>query len=87
MRAKLVSGQHEIYGTVRAIDDTKLTVEKRDGSLIMVDASQARANYRMAEPSIGHALLARGTYDASGVLTADTILHAKDNPAMWHSDR
>lgn len=87
MRAKLATGEHEIYGTVRAINNAKLTVEKRDGSTITVDASRAKARFRMAEPSVGHALLARGTYDGEGVFIANTILHAKDNPAMWYPDR
>ena len=80
-------GEHEIYGEVRAINDAKLTVEKRDGSMVTVDASPAQAKFRKAEPSIGHALLARGTYDGQGVLIANTILHAKPNPRMWYGDR
>jgi hypothetical protein len=87
MRAKLARGEHEIYGKVRAINDAKLTVEKRDGSTLTVDVSGAEAKFRKAEPSIGQALLARGTYDGEGVLIANTILHAKPNPRMWYSDR
>ena len=65
----------------------QLAVEKRDGSTVTVDTTLAEAKFRMAEPSIGHALLARGAYNADGVFEANTLLHAKDSRAMWYPDR
>jgi hypothetical protein len=87
MRAKLAPGQHEIYGTIRGINGDTLTVQKRDGSMLTVDASGAAEKYARAEPKIGKALVARGSFSLSAVLMADTVLHAKSSPAMWHPDR
>src|SRR5581483_11683082 len=70
MRVKLAAGEHEIYGTVRAIDGDKLTVEKRDGKTLTVDSSRAEALYAKAQPQVGKALVARGTYSPAGVLEA-----------------
>jgi outer membrane protein assembly factor BamB len=87
MRVKLGAGEHEIYGTVKAIDGAKLTVQKRDGSTLIVDVSRAEAQHAKAQPQIGKALVARGTYSSAGVMQASAALHAKNNPAMWYPDR
>lgn len=87
MRAKLADGEHEIYGAVRAIDRSKITVAKRDGRTLVIDASNANANGNMAQPAVGKALIARGAFTPSGVLKARMILHAKSNPKSWHPDR
>jgi hypothetical protein len=86
-QAALAMGQHEVWGTVRKIEGTVLTVEKRTGDLITVDAAQAFAAFHAAQPSLGHAVLVRGTLDTAGVFHADTLLHAKDSSAMWQPDR
>jgi len=87
MRTQLAAGQHEIFGMVKAMTGERLTVVRRDGSTLIVDASAADRHYRMAEPSVGRALIARGAFDALGILHADTILHALQNPKMWQPDR
>lgn len=87
MRVKLAPGEHEIYGIVQAIDGPTLTVHKRDGAVVVVDASRAEAEYAKAQPQTGKALVARGTYLPSRVLEARVVLHAKKNPAMWRPDR
>lgn len=87
MRPPLAPGQHELHGMVRSINGNLITVTKRDGSSIVVDSRGAEAAHRMAEASVGHALLARGTTDATGIFHADTLLHAKDHPALWPEDR
>ncbi len=87
MRTPLSVGEHEIYATVRSMKGSEITAEKRSGEIIRIDASVARRTAHYAEPSVGHGLIARGTLDKSGLLLADTILHAKDHPAMWPSDR
>ena len=83
----LPAGQHEISGTVQSIYGSTLTVRARAGSLIKVDGASAVANFKAAPPSIGHGILVRGTIDGSGVVHAEALLHAKDNPAMWRPDR
>lgn len=86
-RAELTANEHEIYGTLLKIDGTLLTVRKRDGKTIMVDFAEAQRRYRMAEPVAGRALLARGTYDKSGILLAHALQHAKNHPTLWPADR
>jgi hypothetical protein len=36
---------------------------------------------------VGHGIIVRGIFGPGGVLQADTLLHAKDNPALWPADR
>jgi outer membrane protein assembly factor BamB len=86
-RAELAPGEHEIYGTLVRIDGTLLTVRKRDGKTIVVDFAEAQRRFRMAEPTVGHALLARGTFDKGGILLAHALQHAKNHPALWPADR
>ena len=64
-----------------------IVIAKRTGDELHIDASLAQKASRFAEPTVGHALIARGTFDKSGVLQANIILHAKDSPALWPSDR
>lgn len=87
MRMPLAAGEHEIYATMRSMKGTTLTVEKRDGQTLRLDATDAKRLKRFAEPSVGHALIARGTFDKSGVLQASIVLHAKDHSALWPADR
>jgi outer membrane protein assembly factor BamB len=87
MRVKLAPGEHEIYGTVKIIDGAKLTVQKRDGSTLTVDSSRAEAQHAKAQPELGKAMVARGSYSSAGVMEASAVLHAKNNPAMWYPDR
>jgi hypothetical protein len=55
--------------------------------LLSIDYTLAAKNYRMAQPSVGKALLARGTIDATGVMHADAIQHARQSSKMWLPDR
>jgi len=86
-RVALAPGEHEIHGIVRGMTGNLLRVARRDGSLITVDSTQAEKHSRMAEPAVGSGVLARGSADATGIFRANTILHAKKNPAMWLPDR
>jgi hypothetical protein len=87
LRARLAPGHHEVFGTVVHQDGAELTVAKRDGDLVAVDGTEAFALSRAAEPSVGHGIIVRGIFGPGGVLQADTLLHAKDNPALWPADR
>jgi len=87
MRKPLAPGEHEVYAVVRGINGADITVTKRSGELVRIDAAAARRSSHFAAPSLGHALIAQGIFDKSGVLQADAILHAKDHPALWPSDR
>jgi len=85
--AALPVGQHEIFGTVQSIDGSTIMVVTRGGDLIRVDAESAFANFLAAQPAVGHGILIRGIIDESGVVHAETLLHAKDNPLMWQPDQ
>jgi hypothetical protein len=87
MRKQLAPGEHEIYGAVRSMNRGSILIDKRNGEQLRIDATLAQKTFRFAEPAPGHALMARGTFDKSGVLEADAIYHAKDSPALWPSDR
>jgi hypothetical protein len=86
-RAPLVEGEHEIYGLMQSIRGDNMTVRLRNGDLLTIDASLADELLQRATSSVGHAVLARGTFDGAGVLHANTILRAKDNSALWWPDR
>jgi hypothetical protein len=83
----LPAGTHEIYGIIRAIDGTKLTVARRDGTTISVDGSNADKTQRYAEPYLGNGVIVQGRFAQNGVFQADMVLHAKKDAAMWPADR
>ena len=57
------------------------------GEALRIDATDAEKTLHFAQPAVGHALIARGKFEKSGVLQASAILHAKDSPALWQADR
>ncbi len=87
VQAALPVGQHEISGTVQSIEGSTIMIVTRAGVLTKVDATSAFANFQAAPPSIGYGIMVRGTVDETGVVHAETLLHAKDNPAIWQPDR
>ncbi len=87
MRVTLAPGEHEIYGLAKSISGNRITVARRDGSLVVVDSTLAQKNYRMAEPSVGNGLIARGSFDKSGVLEANVVQHTFRSAKMWPADR
>ncbi|HEX3674822.1 MAG TPA: hypothetical protein VHU87_11145 [Rhizomicrobium sp.] len=86
-RIALAPGQHEIFGTVRAIDGWTATIARRDGSLVKVDMLAAAQTGKFAQPRVGHGILVRGKYTAMNAMAADIVMHAKDRAGMWQSDR
>jgi hypothetical protein len=87
VQVALAPGQHEIYGTVHGISGSTVTVQKRDGALVTVDALSAAKNFELAPPAVGHGVLVRGTYNKAGVMVASVVMHAKDHSALWLPDR
>jgi hypothetical protein len=86
-RTRSPAGEHEIFGTVHGINRSTVTVQKRDGTLVTVDALSAAKKFDLAAPSIGHGIRVVGTYNPAGVLVASMVTHAKDHAALWLSDR
>jgi hypothetical protein len=87
MRAPLAAGEHEVFGIVKSITGSVITVARRGGTALTIDSSPAAKSYRMAQPAVGKAVLARGTIDGSGVMHATSLQHARQSPKMWLSDR
>ncbi|HEX3664426.1 MAG TPA: hypothetical protein VHU23_04245 [Rhizomicrobium sp.] len=86
-RKPLSVGEHEIYGTVTAMEGASITVRRRSGVSMKINASVAKRTSRYAVPSVGHALMARGMIDKSGLMLANTIQHTKDHSALWPTDQ
>jgi hypothetical protein len=78
---------HELNGTVTAITETSITLRTRTGSLVQVDTAAAKAAGNLAPPKVGHAMLVRDNHDAHAPLVAKFVLHQKDSPALWITDR
>jgi hypothetical protein len=87
MRAPLAAGEREVFGIVKVIQGNTVTITRRTGALLTIDYTPAQKNFRMAQPAIGKALLARGTIDAKGVMHASAIQHTRQSPKMWLPDR
>jgi hypothetical protein len=87
MRVPLAAGEHEVFGMVKSIVGSTVTIARRGGGLLSIDYTLAAKNYRMAQPSVGKALVARGTIDATGVMHATAIQHAHQSSKMWLPDR
>jgi hypothetical protein len=85
-RPPLGPGEHEIRATVVSIQGYTLVVKTRDGQTVTIDSAPAAADHKVAPPSVGHALVARGAY-VGDVLKAELVGHASDHPAMWPKDR
>ncbi len=86
-RIALAPGEHEIFGTVHGISGSTVTVQKRDGTLVTVDALAAAKKFDLAAPAVGHGIHVVGTYNPAGVMLASVVMHAKDHSALWLSDR
>ena len=86
-RKPLPHGVHEIYGTIRSVDGSIITIAKRDGQMLKIDATPAMRDFHYAAPKVGRALMARGVYETGGVLLAEYVFHAKPSSAIWMADR
>ena len=79
--------EHQIFGIIRSVKGSQLTVETRDKRMVKVDATAAIKASRTAVLAVDGAINVAGTYDAKGVLRAETIQRAKSSPAIWPADR
>jgi hypothetical protein len=78
-------GPNEIFGTISDINGSQITVKRRTGSLLNVDASVAIQNELSVGLEVGERIHVQGTFDANGML-AHTIQRAKDSSDMWTRD-
>ncbi len=74
--------QHELYGTIRRIDGDRFIMQTRNGHLVSVDASAAWRSHQSAVLVVGNGVVVRGSEFANGSFDAQTVLRAKDSPAL-----
>jgi hypothetical protein len=77
---------HAVYGKLLRVENASLVLQTRNGSLVTVDAAPARRAETSALPVIGRAYLARGEYDAAGVMHATSVQRVKAEPELWKPD-
>jgi len=78
--------QHEIFGTISDINGSQITVKRRTGSLLTVDASVAIKNELCVGLEVGEAVDVQGAFDENGAMSANSIQRAKDSSDSWPSD-
>jgi hypothetical protein len=79
--------QHAVYGTIRSVEGSTLTIETRDKKMVKVNTKRAVESQRIGVLIVGRAVLVHGTYDAKGTLQASAIQRAKASPALWPEDK
>jgi hypothetical protein len=77
MRIALREGRHEVYGTIREVRESRLTMRTRDEKDVQVDASAAVWSGRSISLVAENNVEVLGTYYASGVPPAESIQRAK----------
>ena len=84
--ARQEAAQHVVFGKLRSIAGSMMSIETRSKTVIQVDTKPAADSQRMNVPPIGRAVRVNGSYDAKGVLHADTVQRAKDSEQLWPAD-
>ena len=85
--ASILAAAGPVYwGTIRAVNGSRVTLELRNGRMLTVDVSRVLPQATSDFGAIGRALAVNGTVGPDGVLTANAITRAK-GPALWGPDR
>jgi len=79
--------EHQVSGTLRKIDGTRVILETRDHKMVEVDVSKARDAAKYAVVGVGNGVTVAGSSGAKGVLQAETVWRVKNAPATWPPDR
>jgi outer membrane protein assembly factor BamB len=80
---QLKPGEHDVFGTITAIDGATIRVKKRDGTMISVSTANATtAPLEIDEPV--HVVGRRGT---KTTLDASWLSRARGGPEIWFPDR
>jgi hypothetical protein len=74
------------YGTIKAVDGSKITLELRTGQLVTVDVSKVLPRATSDFGAIGRYLAVTGPKGADGVVNATGLWRIK-NPAFFGADR
>jgi outer membrane protein assembly factor BamB len=86
-QAAIPASGNQVSGWIDQINGTELVLKKRDGTHVTIDAKPAEDAFQSVPISMEEAVTAEGTYDAQGVLHAQTIVRAKDSVALWPPDQ
>jgi hypothetical protein len=86
LASTLPPAEHELYGVGEGINGQQFTLKTRTGTLVQVDGRAALKAHLSVALVDGGALLVRGSYNAAGVLVAQSVAHAKTSPALWGPD-
>jgi hypothetical protein len=78
---------NQLSGWVDGINGPVLMIRKRNGDHATIDATPARGAFQSVPIGMGEAITAEGSYDAQGVLHAQTIARAKHSRDLWPPDR
>jgi hypothetical protein len=76
-----------VTGLVKQVGAATMTVATRSGAVVEIETAAAVGAHRAVTLTPGDAVMARGDFDAQGVLRATAILRAKRSPALWPADR
>ena len=79
---QLSTGEHDIFRTITAIDDSTITVEKRNGATLSVDTANATTTPLTLDEPVR--VVGSGTETA---LRARSIWRAKGLTKIWPPDR
>ena len=78
---------NQLSGWVDGINGTELMIRKRNGDHATIDAKPAQDAFQSVPIGMEEAITAEGSYDAQGVLHAQTIVRAKDSRDLWPPDQ
>ena len=79
---RLTADEHDIFGTITAINGNTISVKKRDGSTVTVDTTNASAPTLLVDMPVRVV----GTGDGAA-LAAKWAARAKGSPKIWPADR
>jgi hypothetical protein len=83
----LPAGVHEIFGTITSVNDTLVLLQDRNGQVLRVGTMPAVDAWQSVLPVVGQSVLVQGTFDNTGTLQAQAVMHAKPSPKLWPPDR
>jgi hypothetical protein len=85
--SQIPASGNQVSGWVDGINGTELMIRKRNGTHVTIDAKPAQDAFQSVPIGMEEAITAIGSYDAQGVLHAQTILRAKNSRDLWPHDQ
>ncbi len=82
----VASGEVRFTGRVATVTGTRCLLVLRNGKTVQVDGADAAKNNVAVALSPGMAVMVQGSLSSTGLVSANRVLHAKDNPSNWPPD-